>query len=113
MSANGSHITRIEVRDEQSLVLYAYSGGAMDREIPLEILRPEDTGVPPRPTLYLLNGAGGGEDGATWSARTDAASFLADKNVNVVTPRWPGNGAITPTGSGPIRCSASTSGRLS
>ncbi|MDV2474709.1 esterase family protein [Rhodococcus zopfii] len=84
VSANGSHITRIEVRDEQSLVLYAYSG-AMDREIPLEILRPGDTGVP-RPTLYLLNGAGGGEDGATWSARTDAASFLADKNVNVVTP---------------------------
>ncbi|MGW0027067.1 alpha/beta hydrolase [Rhodococcus sp. HM1] len=84
VSVNGSRITRIEVRDAQSLVMYVYSG-SMDREIPLDIIRPKDTSVP-RPTLYLLNGAGGGEDGATWRARTDAATFLADKNINVVTP---------------------------
>ncbi len=38
----------------------------------------------PRPTLYLLNGAGGGEDTATWKHNTDALAFLATKNVNVV-----------------------------
>ncbi|MDJ0114615.1 alpha/beta hydrolase-fold protein, partial [Rhodococcus erythropolis] len=40
----------------------------------------------PRPTLYLLNGAGGGEDRATWQRQTDVNEFFADKNVNVVTP---------------------------
>ncbi|GAA3184792.1 hypothetical protein GCM10020255_080840 [Rhodococcus baikonurensis] len=46
---------------------------------------PADTSAP-RPTLYLLNGAGGGEDSATWEGRTDVLDFFADKNVNVVTP---------------------------
>ncbi|GGC73269.1 esterase [Hoyosella rhizosphaerae] len=58
---------------------------SMNRVIPIEVIRPADTSVP-RPTLYLLNGAGGGEDTATWSARTDADEFFADKNVNVITP---------------------------
>ncbi|KDE12489.1 esterase [Rhodococcus aetherivorans] len=83
-SANGSKITRIEVRDARSVIMYVYSG-SMDREIPLDVLRPSDTSVP-RPTLYLLNGAGGGEDGATWRGQTDTVEFLSDKNVNVVTP---------------------------
>ncbi|MCJ0906142.1 alpha/beta hydrolase family protein [Rhodococcus sp. ARC_M6] len=58
---------------------------AMNRDISLEVILPADTSSP-RPTLYLLNGAGGGEDNATWEARTDVLSFFADKNVNVVTP---------------------------
>ena len=58
---------------------------AMDRDIPLEVILPADTSAP-RPTLYLLNGAGGGEDSATWEGRTDVLDFFADKNVNVVTP---------------------------
>ena len=83
-SANGSTITSISVRDEQSMTITVHSG-SMDRDIPLDVLRPHDTSVP-RPTLYLLNGSGGGEDGATWRLRTDAVQFLSDKNVNVVTP---------------------------
>ncbi|WP_291020703.1 alpha/beta hydrolase family protein [Gordonia sp. (in: high G+C Gram-positive bacteria)] len=59
--------------------------GAMRKMIPIEVLRPKDRSKP-APTLYLLNGAGGGEDSATWSARTDYEKFFADKNVNVVTP---------------------------
>ncbi|MBJ7480679.1 alpha/beta hydrolase family protein [Rhodococcus sp. (in: high G+C Gram-positive bacteria)] len=58
---------------------------AMDRDIPLEVILPADTSAP-RPTLYLLNGAGGGEDSATWEGRTDVLDFFVDKNVNVVTP---------------------------
>lgn len=58
---------------------------AMERAIPLQVLRPADTGRP-APTLYLLNGAGGGEDGASWDVQTDVAAFFADKHVNVVTP---------------------------
>jgi S-formylglutathione hydrolase FrmB len=58
---------------------------SMERAIRLQVLRPKDTRTP-APTLYLLNGAGGGEDAATWLARTDAAEFFADKHVNVVIP---------------------------
>ncbi|MGV9411062.1 alpha/beta hydrolase [Nocardia sp. NPDC003693] len=40
----------------------------------------------PAPTLYLLTGAGGGEDGISWWNDTDVRRFFADKNVNVVLP---------------------------
>ncbi|QXW04485.1 MULTISPECIES: alpha/beta hydrolase [Rhodococcus] len=58
---------------------------SMGRDIPLEVILPADTSEP-RPTLYLLNGAGGGEDRATWQRQTDVMDFFNDKNVNVVTP---------------------------
>ncbi len=83
-SENGSHISRIEKYDEQQLLVYVYSA-SMDREILLDVWRPADTSEP-RPTLYLLNGAGGGEDSATWRYRTDAIDFFKDKNLNVVSP---------------------------
>ncbi|OLT31464.1 esterase family protein [Rhodococcus sp. BGS-1C] len=83
-SSNGSNITRIEVKNDRELTMYVYSA-SMDEEIPLDVLRPGDTSVP-RPTLYMLNGAGGGEDSATWRARTDAYEFFDDKNINVVSP---------------------------
>lgn len=68
----------------QHMTAIVYSA-SMQRMIPVSILLPRDT-TKPRPTLYLLNGAGGGEDSATWSAKTDYDKFFADKNVNVVTP---------------------------
>lgn len=58
---------------------------AMDRGIEVQVLRPVDTATP-APTLYLLDGVDGGKDDATWSVRTDAPEFFADKHVNVVTP---------------------------
>ncbi|WP_420030260.1 alpha/beta hydrolase [Rhodococcus maanshanensis] len=58
---------------------------SMGRAIPLQVIRPADTSEP-RPTLYLLNGAGGGEDGADWENQTDILELFADKNVNVVIP---------------------------
>ncbi|WP_072806558.1 alpha/beta hydrolase [Rhodococcoides yunnanense] len=83
-SPDGSHITHTKVIDGQHLIVYVYSA-AMDKEIPVDVWRPADTSAP-RPTLYLLNGAGGGEDSATWRFRTDAIDFFKDKNVNVVSP---------------------------
>ncbi|SMG58128.1 S-formylglutathione hydrolase FrmB [Rhodococcus rhodochrous J3] len=83
-SENGSKITRIENYGEQQLLVYVYSA-SMDEEILLDVWRPADTSEP-APTLYLLNGAGGGEDSATWRFRTDAIEFFKDKNVNVVSP---------------------------
>ncbi|RVW06406.1 alpha/beta hydrolase [Rhodococcus spongiicola] len=58
---------------------------SMGRDIPLEVIRPADTSQP-APTLYLLNGAGGGEDAASWQRQTDIVTFFKDKQVNVVTP---------------------------
>ncbi|MCX5044010.1 esterase family protein [Aldersonia sp. NBC_00410] len=83
-SADGSKITLIEDRAPQRLRVTVHST-AMDRDIQLVVLRPADTSKP-APTLYLLNGAGGGEDGATWGVQTDYIDFFKDKHVNVVTP---------------------------
>ncbi|MFM9379145.1 alpha/beta hydrolase [Gordonia sp. VNK21] len=57
---------------------------AMGQDVPFLLLRPEAAAG--APTLYLLNGAGGGEDGANWLAQTDAMEFFSDKRVNVVIP---------------------------
>ncbi|WP_415973686.1 alpha/beta hydrolase [Rhodococcus sp. 077-4] len=80
----GSYVVRTEVTDGAAMTAFVHSA-AMDRTIPLKILRSPDRSVP-RPTLYLLNGAGGGIDGMDWYTQTDVVSFFADKNVNVVTP---------------------------
>ncbi len=70
--------------DDRETLLEVYSS-SMGRVIPLTVLRPDDTSKP-APVLYLLNGAGGGEDSATWKAKTDYQKFFAGKHVNVVTP---------------------------
>ncbi|MFT4085754.1 MAG: alpha/beta hydrolase family protein [Gordonia sp. (in: high G+C Gram-positive bacteria)] len=79
-----SHIVGDEQIGPQARTISVYSQ-SMGRVIPLTVLRPKDVSKP-APTLYLLNGAGGGEDDATWQAKTDYAKFFADKHVNVVTP---------------------------
>ncbi|WP_416382356.1 alpha/beta hydrolase [Nocardia transvalensis] len=83
-SADGSRIAAVDPVDDRSLVLRVYSA-AMDRDVEVHVQRPADPSQP-RPTLYLLNGAGGGEDAATWEKQTDVLSFLATKDVNVVEP---------------------------
>lgn len=57
---------------------------AMGQDVPFYVLRLR-TDPAGAPTLYLLNGAGGG-DGANWLAQTDAAEFFDGKKVNVVIP---------------------------
>jgi len=65
-----------------TVVVYSAS---MDRQIPVTVLKPRDDSKP-RPVLYLLNGAGGGEDAASWAEKTDYEEFFARKNAYVVTP---------------------------
>ncbi|MBF6354569.1 esterase family protein [Nocardia higoensis] len=84
ISADGSRLVDFRVVGDRNLRLGVYSA-AMDQVIELDVQRPADTSVP-RPTLYLLAGAGGGEDSATWQARTSALEFLAAHPVNVVQP---------------------------
>ncbi|WP_029759777.1 alpha/beta hydrolase [Gordonia hirsuta] len=79
-----SRIVSMDKVGPQSERIVVYSA-AMNRNVPLTVLRPRDT-ARPAPVLYLLNGAGGGEDEATWQEKTDYAQFFADKHVNVVTP---------------------------
>lgn len=79
-----SKIVSVQERDARNLTMTVHSA-AMDRDIPLEIMRAADNSTP-RPVLYMLLGAGGGEDGVTWSTETDVMQFLSDKNVHVVTP---------------------------
>lgn len=81
---NGSRLTKAEVYDEHTVLLWVYSE-SMGQEIQIDVWRPSDASEP-RPTLYLLNGAGGGEDAGTWRLQTDAIDFLTEKNVNVVSP---------------------------
>ena len=65
--------------------VYTVHSPSMGHDVGLQVVRAADNSVP-RPTLYLLNGAGGGEDQASWSNQTDLAQFFAAKNVNVVIP---------------------------
>jgi diacylglycerol O-acyltransferase/trehalose O-mycolyltransferase len=72
------------IADGRVLDLSVYSS-SMKREVPVRVLLPADTSKP-HPTLYLLNGAGGGEGTGHWFEQTDIVDFVADKNVNVVVP---------------------------
>ncbi|MGV9823003.1 alpha/beta hydrolase [Nocardia xishanensis] len=83
-SSDGSKIVKAEVKDSRNIRLHVYSA-AMDENVVIDVQRPADASVP-QPTLYLLNGAGGGEDDASWVARSEALEFLKDKNVNVIQP---------------------------
>ncbi len=70
-----SHLTGIDgdSTDARVRTAHVYSE-SMDRVVPVRVLLPADTSRP-RPTLYLLNGAGGGETGATWQpTRTSRSS---------------------------------------
>ncbi len=87
--ADAASITGSWAEDERTVQLRVHSA-AMGQDIMVKVLRPADRSAP-RPTLYLLNGGGGGQDSATWQKNTDVLRFLADKDVNVVQPvggRW-------------------------
>ncbi|MFM9377673.1 alpha/beta hydrolase [Gordonia sp. VNK21] len=83
-AAQSARIISHQSTGAQSERLYVQSA-AMGRAIALDVLRPADRSTP-APTFYLLNGAGGGEDSASWDVKTDYAQFFRGKHVNVVTP---------------------------
>jgi diacylglycerol O-acyltransferase / trehalose O-mycolyltransferase len=84
-STDGSTISSVRHDPgSRTLTLQVYSA-AMRKDVEVVVQRAA-AGAPSAPTLYLLNGIGGGSDGATWQTKTGAFDFLADKNVNVVQP---------------------------
>jgi len=84
--AGPSRLDHIVKNSSKMWTMYVYSH-SMNRVIQLDVLRPANTSAP-RPILYLLNGAGGGQvPESDWESQTDISSFFADKNVNVVIPR--------------------------
>lgn len=83
-AAPSSAILVVDHDTPQQDTALVYSA-SMRRSIPVTVLKPKNT-AKAAPTLYLLNGAGGGEDSATWAARTNYTKFFANKNVYVVTP---------------------------
>ncbi|MBO0854901.1 MAG: esterase family protein [Nocardia sp.] len=85
VAPDGSKISSFSVVDARNVTLKVHSA-AMNSDVTVNVQRPKDASVP-RPTLYLLNGAGGGQDEASWvNMAPDALKFLADKNVNVIQP---------------------------
>lgn len=81
-----AHLESIEKISDRHFVLDVYSP-SMDTVEALDVLLPADSSVP-RPVLYALNGAGQGVvDKSGWFDATDIIDFMADKNVNVVSPR--------------------------
>lgn len=77
-------LSDLEVESDRIVIAHVYSP-SMGKVVPLRVHLPADTSAP-RPTLYLLNGSGGGQGVATWEKQTDVDEFFSDKNVNVVTP---------------------------
>ncbi|UGT40454.1 esterase family protein [Nocardia yamanashiensis] len=82
--SDGAQLLYVDGSGGRVQLLHVYSA-AMEKTITLQVILPADNSAP-RPTLYLLNGAGGGEDAATWFQQTDIVQYFADKNVNVVIP---------------------------
>ena len=80
----GSYVESVEHVNDRQVVVNVHSA-AMNQTFPIEVVLAADRSQP-RPLLYLLNGAGGGVDGATWARNTDYVDFFRDKNVNVAVP---------------------------
>ncbi|GAA5066956.1 alpha/beta hydrolase [Nocardia callitridis] len=83
----------VSVRDvgDRQQVVEVFSP-AMNRPIPVQVIRAAGGS---RPTLYLLNGSGGGPNESGWDVQTDAVDFLRGKDVNVVTPYGGSNSYYT------------------
>ncbi|WP_238846702.1 alpha/beta hydrolase [Nocardia arthritidis] len=79
-----AQIDHIVKRTDRWLQVFVRSP-AMGRIVQVDLLSPADS-TTPHPTLYLLdgNGADASEGQSTWTLRTDAVAFFADKPVNVV-----------------------------
>ena len=83
-SSGTSRIEKVVQDTPQQVTLTVYSA-SMGQSFPVQVLTPKNTATA-APVLYLLNGAGGGQDQATWAARTEYTDYFADKNAYVVTP---------------------------
>ncbi|MGA9870161.1 MAG: alpha/beta hydrolase family protein [Rhodococcus sp. (in: high G+C Gram-positive bacteria)] len=81
--SDGVRVTGSRAISETHTVLDVYSP-SMDKIISNDVLRPATGGT--LPTLYLLNGALGNEDGVGWLNNSSVQEFFADKSATVVVP---------------------------
>lgn len=79
----GAHVVAEKVRSIHRVDLTVESA-AMNGSVPVTVLSPGGSG--PRPTVYLLDGADGGDKVSDWITKGGAESFFAGRNVNVVLP---------------------------
>ena len=78
---------RIAVEKKVSVLrtdIWVYSP-AMKQRVKVSVLTPKNS-TGPRPTVYMLDGAGADGDVSDWITKGNAGKFFADKNVNVVLP---------------------------
>lgn len=62
---------------------------SMGRDIPVALVAATDAEgnrIENAPSIYLLNGAGGAEQGMDWFTVSNALDFYADKPVNLIVP---------------------------
>ena len=76
-------VVETPIDDRRSIV--SVWSDKMQVEVP-NIVHPPANGKADSPVYYLVNGAGGGEDAASWQAQSDVVDFMGDKNVWTVTP---------------------------
>lgn len=81
---DGSRLIAV-TQDADGMLDMRVHSTASGTDITLKVLRAPD-GSAPAPTLYLLNGAGGGSDASSWPEQTDIVDFFRDKQVTVVVP---------------------------
>ncbi|MCS5478341.1 esterase family protein [Corynebacterium sp. YIM 101645] len=77
---------RQETWDDDRVFHIDVKSDAMERYIPLAVITPDGTFNEERPTLYMLNGAGGAEQDLDWITSAPIVDFYSDKDVNVVIP---------------------------
>ncbi|QCB27579.1 alpha/beta hydrolase [Corynebacterium endometrii] len=70
--------------DDRVMKLQATSPAMNGRVVPLAVI---PAGEANRPTIYLLNGAGGAEQDMDWTVMSQVVDFYSDLKVNVVIPQ--------------------------
>lgn len=75
----------VETKLSDGRLIVSVWSPAMEQEVPNIVQAPRD-GNAGAPVLYLVNGAGGGEDSATWQAQSNVKQFMSDKDAWTVTP---------------------------
>ncbi|MBB3037206.1 alpha/beta hydrolase [Hoyosella altamirensis] len=80
----GPRVDRIDRIGDRFAIVHVYSP-SMNRVIPNEVYLPANQGAA-SPTLYLLNGVDGGQEGKSWFQSTRLRDFFSNKHVKVVSP---------------------------
>ena len=75
----------VETKLEDGRLIVSVWSPSMEIDVPNIVQMPANPDAA-APVSYLVNGAGGGEDSATWQAQSDVKKFMSDKQAWTVTP---------------------------